>query len=62
MNEEYPDQGIEGQSQDLDTERSQAAATPNGGELRPAAEAPPTGDDRVDAAMAGLNRLAGAPA
>jgi hypothetical protein len=65
MNEEYPDQGIEGQSQDLDTERSQAAVTPNGGELRPAAEVtlgPPTGDDRVDAAMAGLNRLAGAPA
>ena len=62
MNEEYPDQGIEGQSQDLDTERSLAAATPNGGELRPAAETPPTGDDRVDAAMAGLNRLAGAPA
>ena len=62
MNEEYPDQGIEGQSQDLDTERSRAAATPNGGELRPATEAPPTGDDRVDAAVAGLNRLAGAPA
>ena len=62
MNEEYPDQGIEGQSQDLDTERSQAAVTPNGGELRPAAQVPPTGDDRVDAAMAGLNRLAGAPA
>jgi hypothetical protein len=65
MNEEYPDQGIEGQSQDLDTERSRAAATPNGGELGPAAEVTlgsPTGDDRVDAAMAGLNRLAGAPA
>jgi hypothetical protein len=62
MNEEYPDQGIEGQSQDLDAERSRAAATPHGGELCPAAEAPPTGDDRVDAAMAGLNRLAGAPA
>ena len=65
MNEEYPDQGFEGQSQDLDTERSRAAGTPNGGELRPAAEAtlgPPTGDDRVDAAVAGLSRLAGAPA
>lgn len=61
MNEEYPDQGIEGQSQDLDAERSRAAATPDGGEFRPPAEAPPTGDDRVDAAMAGLNRLAGAP-
>ena len=62
MNEEYPDQGVEGQSQDLDAERPRAAATPHGGEPRPAAEAPPTGDDRVDAAMAGLNRLAGAPA
>ena len=65
MNEEYPDQGIEGQSQDLDAERSRAAATPDSGELRPAAEpifGPPTGDDRVDAAVAGLNRLAGAPA
>jgi hypothetical protein len=65
MNEEYPDQGVEGQSQDLDAERSRAAATPYRGELRPAAEpalGPPTGDDRVDAAVAGLNRLAGAPA
>jgi hypothetical protein len=62
MNEEYPDQGVEGQSQDLDAERSRAAATPYGVELRPAAETPPTGDDRVDAAVAGLNRLAGAPA
>ena len=65
MNEENPDQGIEGQSQDLDAERSRAAATPNSGELRPAAEpalGPPTGDDRVDAAVAGLSRLAGAPA
>ena len=62
MNEEYPDQGVEGQSQDLDAERSRAAATPDSGELRPAALGPPTGDDRVDAAVAGLNRLAGAPA
>ena len=65
MNEEYPDQGIEGQSQDLDAERSRAAVTPYSGEPRPAAEptlGPPTGDDRVDAAVAGLNRLAGAPA
>jgi hypothetical protein len=66
MIEEYPDLGIEGQSQDLDAERVRAAATPYGGELRPAAEPalrpPPTGDDRVNAALAGLNRLAGAPA
>ena len=65
MNEEYPDQGIEGQSQDRNAERSRAAATPNSGELRPATEpipGPPTGDDRVDAAVAGLSRLAGTPA
>jgi hypothetical protein len=62
MNEEYPDQGIEGQDQDLDAERARAAAAPDGRELSWAAEPPPTGDDRVDAAMAGLNRLAGAPA
>jgi hypothetical protein len=65
MNEEYPDQGIEGQDQDLDAERARAAAAPDGRELSRAAEptlGPPTGDDRVDAAMAGLSRLAGAPA
>ena len=62
MDEKYPDQGTEGQSQDLEAERGWPAAAPDGGELRPAAEAPPTGNDRVDAAMAGLNRLAGAPA
>jgi hypothetical protein len=65
MNEEYPDQGIEGHNQDLDTERARAAVAPNGGELRRAAEpalGPSTGDDRVDAALAGLSRLAGAPA
>ena len=65
MNEEYPDQSIEGQSQDLDAERSRAAATAHSGEPRPAAEVtlgPPTGDDRVDAAVAGLRRLPGLPA
>jgi len=61
MNEEYPDQGLEGQDQDLDAERAQVAAAPNGGEFRRAAEPPPTGDDRVDAAVAGLNRLAAGP-
>jgi len=62
MNEEYPDQGLEGQDQDLDAERARVPAAPDGEELRRAAEPPPTGDDRVDAAMAGLSRLAGAPA
>jgi len=41
MNEEYPDQGIEGQDQDLDAERTRAAAMPDGGELSRAAEPPP---------------------
>jgi hypothetical protein len=61
MNEEYPDQGLEGQDQNLDAERAQVAAAPNGGEFRRAAEPPPTGDDRVDAAVAGLSRLAAGP-
>ena len=34
---------------------------PDSRELSRAAEPPPTGDDRVDAAVAGLSRLAGAP-
>ena len=65
MDEKYPDQGIEGQDQNLEAERDWPAATPDGGEPRPAAEpvlGPPTGDDRVDAAVAGLSRLARAPA
>ena len=65
MDEEYPDQGTEDQGQNLEAERGWPAAAPDGGEPRPAAEpvlGPPTGDDRVDAAVAGLRRLAGAPA
>ena len=65
MDEEYPDQGTEGHGQNLEAERGWPAAAPDGGEPRPAAEptpVPPTGDDRVDAAVAGLSRLAGAPA
>ena len=61
MNEDYPDQGLEDQDQNLDAERAQVAAAPNGGEFRRAAEPPPTGDDRVDAAVAGLSRLAAGP-
>ena len=61
MNEEYPDHGPDGQDQNLDAERARVPAAPDGGELRRAAEPPPTGDDRVDAAMAGLNRLAAIP-
>ena len=65
MDEEYPDQGTEDQGQNLEAERAGPAAAPDGGELRPAAEptlGPPTGDDRVDAALAGLSRLPGRPA
>ncbi|HEY1318692.1 MAG TPA: hypothetical protein VGF32_00535 [Streptosporangiaceae bacterium] len=64
MDEKYPDQGPEGHSQDLEAERGWPAAAPDGGEPRPAAEPAlrtPTGDERVDAAVAGLSRLAGAP-
>ena len=64
MDEKYPDQGIEGQDQNLEAERGWPAAAPDGGEFRRAAEPtlrPPTGDKRVDAALAGLSRLAGAP-
>jgi hypothetical protein len=62
MDEEHPDQDTEGQGQDLDPERGLVAAAPAGETPRPAAEPPPTGDDRVDAAVAGLSRLPGAPA
>ena len=65
MDEEYPDQAIEGQGQNIEAERAWPAAEPDGAEPRPVAEpipVPPTGDDRVDAAVAGLSRLAGAPA
>ena len=46
MSDEHPDQG---QDQNLDTERS-------------VADAAPTGDARVDEAVAGLSRLQGRPA
>ena len=64
MDEEYPDQGIEGHGQNLEAERDRPSGAPDRGEPRPAAEPAfraPTGDDRVDAAVAGLGRLAGAP-
>ena len=62
MDEEYPDQSVAGRDQDLGAERARPDAAPDGGEPRLAAEPTPTGDDRVDAAVAGLSRLAGAPA
>ena len=38
MDDKYPDQGIEGQDQNLEAERGGPAAAPDGGEPRPAAE------------------------
>jgi hypothetical protein len=64
MDEEYPQLGIEGQGQNLDSERRGPGA-PAGAEAPRLAAQPPaphTGDDRVDEAVAGLRRLAGAPA
>jgi hypothetical protein len=62
MNDEYPAQGMEDRGQDLDAERGGVPAPPAGETARPADGPPPTGDDRVDAALAGLGRLRGAPA
>ena len=62
MNDEYSEQGIESQDQDLDTERGSVPAPASGDAPRPPAGLPPTGDDRVDTALAGLGRLPGAPA
>ena len=48
MDDKHPDQGGTDKDQNLDAERS-------------AADAAPTGDARVDDAVAGLNRLEGRP-
>jgi len=62
MNDDYPAQGTESQSQDLDNERGGVPAPLTGDTARPPIGLPPTGDDRVDAALAGLGRLPGMPA
>ena len=49
MDDKHPEQGPTGKDQDLDPERS-------------VADPVPTGDERVDEAVAGLNRLKGRPA
>jgi hypothetical protein len=49
MTDEHPDEGAGYENQNLDTERN-------------VAQAPPTGDPRVDDAIAGLSRLPGRPA
>ena len=62
MDEKYPDQGTEREGQDLDPERAAGRAPADADTPRPAGGLPATGDDRVDAAVAGLSRLAGTPA
>jgi hypothetical protein len=49
MTDEHPDEAAGYENQNLDTERA-------------VAEAPATGDQRVDDAIAGLSRLPGRPA
>jgi hypothetical protein len=67
MAEKYPDQGTEDTSQEIYAERTEPRA-PADGDTQPSAYAlplegslPPTGDDRVDTTVAGLNRLHGLP-
>jgi len=62
MDEKYPDQDMEQEGQDLDPERAGRRAPADGDTPPPADGPPPTGDDRVDAAVAGLSRLPGRPA
>jgi hypothetical protein len=73
MNEEIPDEGLAGGNQDPEAERAVSPAPPPTGtmlsptptatpEPGPAsAQLPPTGDDRVDAAVAGVRRLPALP-
>jgi hypothetical protein len=49
-------------NQNHDPERAGPGASADAGPPRLADEPAPTGDDRVDAAVAGLSRLAGLPA
>jgi hypothetical protein len=55
MDEEY-------EGQDPYAERARARAPVTAESQSPEADLPPTGDDRVDAAVAGLSRLRGTPA
>ena len=67
MAEEYPEQGTGDKSQKISAERTEARAPADSGTQSPAdgppsrSDLPPTGDDRVDAAAAGLSRLRGLP-
>ena len=62
MDEKYPDQGMEQEAHDLDPERAGRRAPADGDTPALAGGLPPTGDDRADAAVAGLSRLPGRPA
>ncbi len=59
MNEEFPDEGPGEKDQDLYSERGMARVSPAAMSPIPVTGSPPTGDDRVDAAVAGLTRLPG---
>jgi len=67
MAEKYPDPGTEDKSQEIYAERTDARVPVDGDTLPSAAgpppegDLPPTGDDRVDTAAAGLSRLRGLP-
>ena len=58
MDQEYPDQ----EDQDLDPERTAGRASADPDTPTLAGGLPPTGDNRVDEAVAGLSRLPGRPA
>jgi hypothetical protein len=62
MNEEYPHHRTQDEGQDPYAEREWARAPVTADSQPPAGDLPPTGDDRVDAAVAGLRRLPGIPA
>jgi hypothetical protein len=61
MDQEFPDEGAADKDQDLYPERVWARASAEGDSQVAMAGPPPTGDDRVDAAVAGLSRLPGLP-
>jgi len=58
MDQEYPDRN----DQDLDPERTAGRAPADPDTPALAGGLPPTGDNRVDEAVAGLSRLPGRPA
>ena|SRR2546428_10660543 len=62
MDEEYPDHGTEDKDQKTYAERTGARAPADGESPLPAAVLPPTGDERVDAAVASLAGLPDTPA